>query len=130
MKKRGWRTATIIIVIVLLCLLPIIPVSADVIEEQLVEEDYITLEPYTTQEEVQEPYKGVTDYTTWVEGYTDKFGHYIPGHYVTEQRYETKIRTVTNDVTQYKEVLKTRMVSRPVVVTQTELVSVLNYLLR
>jgi hypothetical protein len=119
-------------------LLPIIPVSADIVEEQLVEEEYITLEPYTVQKEVQEPY---TSYETRSRlEYTEDYmmwkatGNGMPSspstYSVAETIPITKYRTVVKEVTEYREVTKKHMVLRPVVVTQTERASVLSYLMR
>ncbi len=116
-----------------LCVLffvPFITVSNEVVVEKQVSEEYTTIEPYIVQEEIKEPYGSVGENVYWKEGSVDKFGNYVQGHFVTEQRYATRVRTVTKDVTKYREVTKTRLVYRPVIETQTRRVSILRYLLR
>ncbi|MFH1924944.1 MAG: hypothetical protein ABIK32_00420 [Chloroflexota bacterium] len=102
------------IAIVIFCFVPMINMSYEVVVQKQVEEEYVTVEPYTVQEEVREPY---TIYTI------DKTSPY-PDSGVT------KWRTVTKDLNKYREVTKTRLVTRPVVETRTKRVSILRYLLR
>lgn len=112
------------------CFVPLVNMPYEVIAQKQVPEKYTTIEPYTVQEEVKEPY--TTYYNDWQEyPYTkDEYGfkHYAGGHWVTIPM--TEYRTVYKDVTKYREVTKTRMVYRPVVETRTKRVSILRYLLR
>jgi hypothetical protein len=78
-----------------------------------VPEEYITVEPYTVEEEVRE----VVGYHTL---YDLERGWYQDPIY----------RTVIKEVTKYREATKTRLVERPVVETETKLVSILGYLLK
>ena len=105
------------IAVVVFCFVPLIPMSYEVVVDKQVSEEYTTVEPYIVLEEVEEmgralvettkPYPGGTTYT-WMP---------VP-------------RTVTKEVTTYREVTKTRLVTRPVVETLTKRVSILRYLLR
>ena len=118
-KKSVWLKIVLGIAIVVFCFLPLIPVSYEVVVERHVSEEYTTLEPYTVQEEVREPYTAVVDQVVWESGKPR-----------LEQIFVTKWRTVIKDVTKYREVTKTRLVYRPVVETRTKRVSILRYLLR
>lgn len=100
------------IAIVIFCFVPMINMPYEVVVQKQVEEEYVTVEPYTVQEEVTEPYLYIRE------------GPASPDSWVT------KWRTVTKEVTKYREVTKTRLVTRPVVETRTKRVSILRYLLR
>ena len=102
------------IAIVVFCFVPMVNMPYEVVVQKQVEEEYVTIEPYTVQEKVREPY---THYTI------DKTSP-IPSS------GETRWRTVTKEVTKYREVTKTRLVTRPVAETRTKRVSILRYLLR
>ena len=110
------KTKLLIIIsaIVVFGFVPMINMPYEVVVQKQFSEEYTTLEPYTVQEEVREPY---TIYSI------DKTSPY-PDSGVT------KWRTVTKEVTKYREVTKTRLVTRPVVETRTKRVSILRYLLR
>ena len=111
--------------------------SYDIIVQKQVSEQYTTLEPYTVQEKVREPYQSES-YVTVEEPYED------PWFFPTREKttadtlwrtvYKsipvTRYRIVSKDVTKYREVTKTRLVTRPVVETQKKRVSILRYLLR
>ena len=124
----------IISLVIVFCFVPMINMPYEVVVQKQVEEEYTTVEPYTVQEEVKEPYQLDTylrfeePYETWEGG--------IGGGWVTKFRTVTKTvpvtryRTVTKEVTKYREVTKTRLVTRPVVETRTKRVSILRYLLR
>ncbi len=117
----------IISAVAVFCFVPMINMPYEVVAQKQVSEEYTTVEPYTVQEQVREPYQ------TW-DPFRKDLGRY--GGYVTEFRTVeksipvTQYRTVTKDVTKYREVTKTRLVTRPVVETRTKRVSVLRYLLR
>ncbi len=110
------KTKLLIIIsaIIVFCFVPIMNMPYEVVVQKQVEEEYVTVEPYTVLEEVREPY---TYYTI------DKTSP-IPSSGVT------RWRTVNKEVTKYREVIKTRLVVRPVVETRTKRVSILRYLLR
>ena len=83
-----------------------------VVVEKQVEEEYVTVEPYTVKEEVQ-----TFDYEPRA---------------VLDEGWKTILapRTLIREVTKYREVTKTRFIYRPVVETRTKRVSILRYLLR
>ena len=118
-----------------LCFAPLVNMPYEVIVQKQVSEEYITVEPYTVEEEVREPYQSYYDHVVWEE-YTEpaiagtSFGELNILRPRIEQRPITKYRTVTKEVTKYREVTKTRLVTRPVVETRTKRVSILRYLLR
>ena len=87
--------------------------------EYLVLVEKQVLEPYTVLEKVREPYQDSYGRVDW--GPVDRGESLFPK---TEQIPITRYSTVT------KEVTKTRLVTRPVVETQTKRVSILRYLLR
>jgi hypothetical protein len=124
MKNRKNNWIVLGVVIVVFCFVPVVPVSYEVITEKQVTEEYTTVEPYIVQEAVDEPYAVQLPSQPYWQGD-------IGGHWVTPPpRLATGYRTITKDVTKYREVTKTRLVSRPVVETQTKRVSLLRYLLR
>ncbi len=125
MKQKGNIGLKVVlgIAIVVFCFLPLIPMSYEVIVSKQGSEEYTTIEPYTVQEEVKEPYQSYYDHVIWPVRGESMYPK-------IEQRPITKYRTVTKDVTKYREVTKTRLVYRPVVETQTKQVSILRYLLR
>ncbi len=108
------KTKLLIIIsaIAVFCFVPMINMPYEVIVQKQVEEEYVTVEPYTVQEEVTEPYLYIRE------------GPLSPDSWVT------RWRTITKEVTKYREVTKTRLVTRPVVETRTKRVSILRYLLR
>jgi hypothetical protein len=99
----------IIALVLVFSFVPVINMSYETVVQKQVSEEYITVEPYIVQEKVTEPYFVSVD----------------PGRYPVPL-----FRTVTKDITYYREVTKTRMVTRPVVETQTKRVSLLRYLLK
>ena len=112
-KKSFWIKIIIGIAIIVFCFVPMMNMSYDVVVQKLVREEYTTVEPYTVQEEVKELVGGYNSYSL-EQGY-----HWVPIY-----------KTVTKEVTKYREVTKTRLVERPVVETQTRRVSIHSYLLR
>ena len=96
---------------------PMINMPYEVIVQKQVSEEYTTVEPYTVQEEVEE--MGRTLVPRANPSWTESTYTWIPVP-----------RTVTKEVTKYREVTKTRMVERPFVETRTKRVSILRYLLR
>ena len=106
-KVSKLKRIVLITLALVYCFVPILNMEYQVV----VEEEYVTVEPYTVEEEVQELYEEL-----------------VPFYMREELRYQwvTKYRTVIKDVTKYREVTKTR----PVVETQTRRVSILRYLLR
>ena len=105
------------IAIVVFCFVPILNMSYDVVVQKQVEEEYTTVEPYTVLEEVEE--MGRTLVPRVNPSWTESTYTWIPVP-----------RTVTKEVTKYREVTKTRMVERPFIETRTKRVSILRYLLR
>jgi len=95
------------IAIVTFCFVPMVNMPYEVIVQKQFSEEYTTLEPYVVQERVVNPYY-------------QAFGNPTPD----------QSRTVIKEVTKYREVIKTRLVTRPVVETRTKRVSILRYLLR
>ncbi len=125
------------LLILVLAFLPVISVFDEVVVERVV----TTFEPYTVQEEIQEPYQTYTTvsvqepYTEWqiaTDPRTGSFKWPLYSEQVTKIRTVeknipvTKYKTVTRDVTKYREVEGVR----PVVETQMRIVSVFWYLLR
>jgi len=108
------------IVIIVFCFVPMINMPYEVVVQKQVSEEYTTLEPYTVQEEVREPYLA----TVPLVGDMYKLGD------PSNQKTIMKWKTVTKEVTEYREVTKTRLVTRPVVETRTKRVSLLRYLRR
>lgn len=104
------------------CFLPLINMPYEVVVQKQGSEEYTTLEPYTVQEQVQEPYttQGPPVLVWPIEG--------LP--YTKSGMPEIHYRTAYRDVTKYREVTKTRLVTRPFVETRTKRVSLLRYLLR
>ena len=119
MMKRYFKPRYIVLytVIIVFGFVPMINMPYEVIVQKWVEEEYVTVEPYTVQEQVVQPYVEA------VNQYSDS-GRRLP------QTFETRVRTVTENVTKYREVTKTRLVTRPGVETRTKRVSILKYLLR
>ena len=116
------KTKLLIIIsaIVVFCFVPMTNMPYEVIVQKQVEEEYVTVEPYTVQEEVREPYTAIVP----ILGDSFSLGDY------SNQQTIIKWTTVTKEVTKYREVTKTRLVTRPVVETRTKRVSILRYLLR
>jgi hypothetical protein len=111
--------------VVVFCFVPLVNMPYDVIVQKEVPETYTTIEPYTVQEEVREPY--TTYIYEWQESRYPGYTLYSKGRWITIP--VTQYRTVYKDVTKYREVTKTRLVSRPVVETRTKRASILRYLL-
>lgn len=107
----------IISVVLVFCFVPTVNMRYEVIVQKQVSEEYTTVEPYTVQEEVEEMGRTLVPNpgATWKD----------PSH-----MWIPVPRTVTKEVTKYREVTKTRLVYRPVVETRTKRVSILRYLLR
>lgn len=99
------------LVIITFCFVPVVDMEYLVVVERQV------LEPYTVQEEVQEPYIYQRDTFPRRDA-----GGYYPD--APQQNQIVMFRTVI------KEVTKTRLVTRPVAETRTKRVSILRYLLR
>lgn len=114
MKQRQKTELWILVAIVVASFffVPMMNMTYEVIAQKQVTEEYTTIEPYIVQEKVTEPYL------------------YIRDGVLGPNSYETRLRTVTVNVTKYREVTKTRLVTRPVVETQTKRVSILRYLLK
>lgn len=139
-KKNIWTKVVLGIVIVIFCFVPVMDMRYEVVVQKQVSEEYTTVEPYTVQEQVREPYQSYSffsvqePYQTWSWDTHSTDNPY--GGYVTKFRYVeksipvTKYRTITKDVTKYREVTKIRLVTRPVVETRTKRVSILRYLLK
>ena len=106
--------------VVVFCFVPMADMSYEVIVQKQITEEYTTIEPYIVQEKVQEPY--LVDVPIIGDAY-------ILGDR-TNVRTTMKWRTVTVNLTKYRDVTKTRLVTRPVVETQTKRVSILRYLLK
>lgn len=139
-KEVGKAKLLIIIsAVVVFSFVPMIKMPYEVVVQKRVSEEYTTVEPYTVQEQVREPYQSYSSslveepYQTW-DSSRKELGTY--GGWVTKFRTVqksipvTRYRTVTKDVTEYREVTKTRLVTRPVVETRTKRVSILRYLLK
>ena len=111
--KRYLNPKNIILgtVIVVFCFAPFMPVSYEVVVQKQVEEEYTTIEPYIVLEEVEEPYMA---YPSLESGLTKK---------------TVQLRTVTKEITKYREVTKIRLITQPIVETRTKRVSTLRYLL-
>ena len=110
----------IVALVVVFSFVPTVNMSYETVAQKQVSEEYTTVEPYTVQEEVKEPYEVPYDVVTWGD----------TGYPKVERRTVTNYRTVIKDVTKYREVTKTRLVYHPVVETRTKRVSLLRYLLR
>ena len=103
--------------VVVFCFVPMTDMSYEVIVQKQVTEEYTTVEPYNVLESIREPY---TDYSPR----ENERAYALPNPGVTMWR------TVTRNVTKYRDVTKTRLVTRPVAETQTKRVSILRYLLK
>ncbi len=132
--------------IIFLCFVPIVEVPYQTIENRSVTETYETVEPYTTQVEVQVPY--TTDATTarWVDdGSWERAANYIaftpdeymkvfrsvtPGKWVMTRQPVTRFKTETRTVTESRVVIKTRTVSRPTLVTRQKRVPLIQAISR
>lgn len=117
MKRLKPKHIVLGLVIVVFSFVPVMDMEYQVVVEKQVSEEYTTLEPYTVQERVTEQYGSYYDIAK------DKLS-WAP------TLATPLLRTVTKDVTKYREVLKTRLVTRPVVETRIRRVSILRYLLR
>lgn len=107
----------IISLVIVFCFVPILNMPYDIVVQKQVEEEYTTVEPYTVLEEVEE--MGRTLVPRANPSWTESTYTWIPVP-----------RTVTKEVTKYREITKTRLVYRPVLETRTKRVSILRYLLR
>ena len=116
-KKSIWLKIVLGIAIVVFCFVPVMNMPYEVIVQKQVSEEYTTVEPYTVQEEVEEMGRTLV---------------VAPGATIKDPRYMwiPAPRTVTKEVTKYREVTKTQLVYRPVVETRTKRVSILRYLLK
>lgn len=116
----------IIALVLVFCFVPLVNMPYGVIVEKEVPEVYTTIEPYTVQKEVKEPY------TTYIYQWED--ARYPGSTLDSKGRWLTipitKYKTVIKNVTEYREVTKTRLVYSLVVETRTKRVSILRYLLR
>ena len=53
------------IAVVVFCFVPLMPMSYEVVVQKQVEEEYTTIESYTVQAEVREPYQSSYDAVDW-----------------------------------------------------------------
>ncbi len=117
MKRLKPKYIALGIVLIVFFFVPVMDMEYLVVVEKQVSEEYTTLEPYTVQERVTEQYGSyyniAEDKKSWAPTLPTPL-----------------LRTVTKDVTKYREVTKTRLVTRPVAETRTKRVSILRYLLR
>ena len=116
-RKSIWLKIALGIAIVVFCFVPVMDLPYEVVVQKQVSEEYTTVEPYTVQEEVEEMGRTLVPNVgrTWLE---------------PTYKWIPVPRTVTKEVTKYREVTKTRLVYRPVVETRTKRVSILRYLLK
>jgi len=135
-----------ILAILVACLIPIVPTTYEIVRWEQVEEQYTITEPYTITEEIKQPYTGSAEVAEWVDdGSWDRAKNYVaftvdeymevfrsvtPGKWVIKQYPVTEYRTVKQSVVRYHEVTKTRLVSQPITVQQTRLVSIMELVIR
>ncbi len=112
----------LIVVFIVVSFVPMMDIEEEVLVMKQVAEEYTTVEPYIVEKEVEKPY---TEYKTkylW-PGRDIPSSESIQEYKVPVVRYSTDIE----EVTEYREVTKTRLVERPVIETKTKRVSILRY---
>jgi len=133
------KLATLLLVIITLCFVPVVKVTYPVVESIPVAEEYTITEPYTTYEEITIPHITHTNRAVWVDDgswdyarnyvafttdeYMEVFHSVTPGKWVVERYPVIRYTTESVEVIKYREVTKTRTVMKPSVMYKWKHVS-------
>lgn len=125
------RIIALLVVIAFTCFVPMVKVTYPVMIDMPVVEEYTVTEPYTVWEEATIPYIIHREYAEWIddgswdyakdylafttEEYMDVFRSVTPGRWTIIQYPTTTHRTEMREVIRYRDVTRTRMVTKPTI---------------
>jgi len=134
-----------ILALLLICLLPVIPITGQKVVWTTTIEEYTILEPYTVTKMVREPYRVLEERVYWQDdGSWDNYKNSIffsvdesikafrsvtPGRWVRQNYWSIGYNDMEEQVTKYREVTKTKETLKPVAKQTTRRTSVLMWII-